>query len=172
MPEAADYLKEHAPETLLLAAGGIADGRGLAAALLLGADGVVVGTRFWASAEALTSAGHTEKAIAAGGDATIRTRVLDSLRGVPWPKEYSFRMMKNRLTGEWSDREAEAFQKYGALSAEYAQARERHDLEMEAVVCGEAIGLLKDRPPAAEIVESMAVQAANLLRKGGSLHFD
>src|SRR6185437_16130010 len=50
VPEAADYLKQRSPDTLLLAAGGIADGRGLAAALILGADGVVVGTRLWASA--------------------------------------------------------------------------------------------------------------------------
>ena len=54
VPEAADYVKQHSPKTLLLAAGGIADGRGLAAALMLGADGVVVGSRLWASAEALT----------------------------------------------------------------------------------------------------------------------
>lgn len=54
VPEAADYLKRRSPKTLLIAAGGVADGRGLAAALLLGADGAVVGTRLWASAEALT----------------------------------------------------------------------------------------------------------------------
>ena len=54
VPEVADYLAARSPDTLLLAAGGIADGRGLAAALMLGADGVVMGTRFWASAEALT----------------------------------------------------------------------------------------------------------------------
>ena len=52
VPEAADFPKQHSPETLLLAAGGIADGRGLAAALMLGADGVLVGTRLRASAEA------------------------------------------------------------------------------------------------------------------------
>ncbi len=54
VPEVADYLARHSPTTLVLAAGGIADGRGLAAALMLGADGAVVGTRFWASEEALT----------------------------------------------------------------------------------------------------------------------
>lgn len=83
VPEAADYLKQHSPETLLLAAGGIADGRGLAAALMLGADGVVMGTRLWASAEALTPRMHTDKAIGVTGDSTIRTKALDALRGVP-----------------------------------------------------------------------------------------
>ncbi len=53
VPEIADYLAHAAPDTLLVAAGGIADGRGLAAALMLGADGVLVGSRFLASTEVL-----------------------------------------------------------------------------------------------------------------------
>src|SRR6201987_1795199 len=129
VPEAADYLKHHSPETLLLAAGGVADGRGLAAALMLGADGVVVGTRLWASAGALTAPADTNRAIGVTGDSTIRTKVLDALRGVPWPKEYSFRFLKNKLTDEWADREAEAFRAFGTLSAKYAQARAQNDLD-------------------------------------------
>lgn len=168
VPEAADYLKQHSPETLLLAAGGIADGRGLAAALMLGADGVVVGTRFWASAEALTPTSHTEKAIGATGDGTIRTKALDALRGVPWPNEYSFRFLKNKLSDEWADRESEAFRKFGTLSEKYARAREQNDLDTLAVVCGEAVGLLRDRPSAASVVTSMVAQAVNLLRNGQS----
>jgi nitronate monooxygenase len=171
VPEAADYLKQRSPETLLLAAGGIADGRGLAAALMLGADGVVVGSRFWASDEALTPKLHTDKAIEASGDGTIRTRALDAVRGVPWPKEYSFRFLKNKLADEWADRESEAFRAFGSLSTKYAQARDQNDLSMVAVVCGEAAGLLRDRPSAASIVKSMAAQAADLLRNGGNLNF-
>ena len=171
VPEAADYLKQRSPKTLLIAAGGIADGRGLAAALMLGADGVVVGTRLWASAEALTPKAHTDKAIGKSGDATIRTKVLDALRGVPWPREYSLRFLKNKLTDEWADREAEAFRAFGALSAKYAQARAQNDLDTVAVICGEAVGLLKDRPTAESIVKSMAAQAANLLLNGGKLKF-
>ena len=171
VPEAADYLKQHSPETLLLAAGGIADGRGLAAALMLGADGVVVGTRLWASAEALTPKSHTDKAIGATGDRTIRTKTLDALRGVPWPREYSLRLLKNKLTDEWADREGEALRAFGTLSAKYAQARAQNDLETVAVICGEAVGLLRDRPPAEALVKSMASQAADLLRNGGKLTF-
>lgn len=171
VPEAADYLKQHSPETLLLAAGGIADGRGLAAALMLGADGVVVGTRLWASAEALTPKSHTNKAIGVSGDSTVRTKTLDALRGVPWPREYSFRTLKNRLTDEWADREGDAFRAFGTLSEKYAQARAQGDLDTVAVVCGEAVGLLTDRPSAETIVNSMVVRAAYLLRKGAALNF-
>ncbi len=171
VPEAADYLKQRSPRTLLIAAGGIADGRGLAAALMLGADGVVVGTRLWASAEALTPKAHTDKAFGVTGDSTIRTKVLDPLRGFPWPREYSFRFLKNKLTDEWADREAEAFRAFGTLSAKYAQARAQNDLDTVPVICGEAVGLLRDRPTAESIVKSMAAQAANLLRNGAKLKF-
>src|SRR5271157_2412004 len=132
VPEAADYLMQYSPETLLLAAGGVADGRGLAAALMLGADGVLAGTRFWASAEALTPRSHTEKAIAATGDGTVRTKTLDALRGVPWPREYSFRFLKNKLSEEWVGRENEAFRAFGTLSEQYTQARARNDLDSVA----------------------------------------
>jgi nitronate monooxygenase len=171
VPEAADYLKQRSPKTLLIAAGGIADGRGLAAALMLGADGVVVGTRLWASAEALTPAAHTDKAIGVTGDSTIRTKVLDALRGVPWPREYSFRFLKNKLTDEWADRESEAMGAYGSLAERYAQARARNDLDTVAVTCGEAVGLLRSRPTAESIVKSMAAQATDLLRNGAKLTF-
>ena len=171
VPEAADYLKQRSPETLLIAAGGIADGRGLAAALMLGADAVVVGTRLWASAEALTPKAHTDKAIGMTGDSTVRTKVLDALRAVPWPKEYSFRFLKNKLTDEWADREAEAFGALGTLSERCDQARAQNDLDTVAVICGEAVGLVRDRPSAEQIVQSMASQAADLLRKGSNLKF-
>jgi nitronate monooxygenase len=171
IPEVADYLKRYSPETLLLAAGGIADGRGLAAALMLGADGVVVGSRFWASAEALTPKAHTDKAFGVTGDSTVRTKVFDALRSVPWPKEYSFRILKNELTDEWASREGEAFDVFGSLSGKYAQARAQHNLQMEAVVCGEAVGLLGDRPSAESIVNSMVAQAEELLHRGGTLNF-
>ena len=171
VPEAADYLKKHSPETLLLAAGGIADGRGLAAALVLGADGVVVGTRFWASAEALTPKSHTDKAIAATGDSTVRTKSLDALRGTPWPREYSFRFLKNKLSEEWAQRENEAFAAYGSLAEKYQEARAKNDTDMVAVVGGEAVGLLNDRPSAQSIVKGMVDQAASVLRQGGTLEF-
>jgi nitronate monooxygenase len=171
VPEVADYLAKRAPKTLLLAAGGIADGRGLAAALMLGADGVLVGTRFWASAEALTPQAMTDRAARATGDETVRTKAIDALRGVPWPKEFSFRVLKNKFTDEWAHREAEAAAATGSLAKAYAEARERQDLDMYLTVAGEATGLLHDRPSAASIIESMVTQAESLLKRGASLDF-
>ncbi len=168
VPEVADRLAKRAPQTLLLAAGGIADGRGLAAALMLGADGVLVGTRFWASQEALTPQSMVERAIAGTGDDTVRTAAVDALRGVDWPPEFSYRVMRNRLTDEWADREAEARAAFGSLREAYARARAANDLDMVATIAGEAIGLIHDRPSAASIVESMASQARELLARAGT----
>lgn len=171
VPEVADYLAKHSPKTLLLAAGGIADGRGLAAALMLGADGVLVGTRFWACAEALTPQAMIDRAVRATGDDTVRTKAIDALRGVPWPEEFSFRVLKNKFTDEWAHREAEAKAARGSLASAYTEARKRQDLEMYLTVVGEAAGLLHDRPSAASIIESMVAQAEALLKRGTSLDY-
>ena len=171
VPEVADYLAKRAPKTLLLAAGGIADGRGLAAALMLGADGVLVGTRFWASAEALTPQAMMDRAVRASGDETVRTKAIDALRGVPWPQEFSFRVLKNKFTDEWAHRETEAAAARGSLASAYAEARKQQDLDMYLTVVGEAAGLLHDRPSAASILENMVTQAEALLKHGASLDF-
>jgi len=170
-PEVADYLSKHSPTTLLLAAGGIADGRGLAAALMLGADGVVVGTRFWASEEALTPPGATDRAISATGDHKVRTTAIDSLRGVPWPEEFSFRVVRNKFTEQWAHREAEAAAEFGSLAGAYANARSRQDFDVVAIVAGECVGLIRDRPSAASLVDAMVTQAQSLLARGATLDF-
>lgn len=171
VPEVADYLAEHSPTTLLLAAGGIADGRGLAAALMLGADGVLVGTRFWASEEALTPLAMTERAVRATGDQTVRTKAIDALRGVRWPDEFSFRVLKNKLTDQWAHREAEAAAAFGSLAADYADARSRQDLDVLVTTAGEGVGLIHDRPSASSIVEAMVAEARGLLERGATLDF-
>ena len=166
VPEVADYLARRAPATLLLAAGGIADGRGLAAALMLGADAVVVGTRFWASAEALTPKAATDRAVLATGDDTVRTKAIDAVRGVPWPEEFSFRVLRNTLAQEWAHREAEAARMFGSRATEYAAARAREDVDEVAIIAGECVGLIRDRPSAAAILESMMKEARSCLQRG------
>jgi nitronate monooxygenase len=169
VPEAKDFLAKRAPDVLLLAAGGIADGRGLAAALMLGADGVLVGTRFWAADEARTPPAMVARAIAADGDQTVRTKTIDRLRGLSWPEEFSFRIMHNRLTKEWAHREEESRARFGALVAQMAEARARSDIEALPIVAGEAIGLIRTRLPAAEIVASMVAEAEAALKSGAAL---
>jgi nitronate monooxygenase len=169
VPEVADLLAKRYPQVLLLAAGGIADGRGLAASLTLGADGVLVGSRFWAAEEALTPPAAAARAIAADGDQTVRTTALDSLRGVPWPAEFSFRVMRNRLMDEWSHREKEAAADFGAMKEAYNEARLRGDLDIAATIVGEAVGLIHARQPAAEIVSSMVAEAEAVLARGARL---
>ena len=169
VPEAKNFLEKRAPEVLLLAAGGIADGRGLAASLMLGADGALVGTRFWAAEESLTPPPMVARAVAADGDQTVRTACVDHLRGVAWPEEFSFRVMKNRITDEWAHREAETRGKFGAFKTEYAEARARGDLEVLPTVAGEAIGLIDVRLPAAKIVATMMAEAEAALKSGTAL---
>jgi nitronate monooxygenase len=171
VPEVADHLARRSPSTLLLGAGGIADGRGLAALLMLGADGAVVGTRFWSSQEALTPAAATERGKVASGDDTVRTTALDALRGVAWPREFSFRVLKNKMTDDWAHRETEAAAAFGSLTQAYAEARTRHDLDVVATVAGEGIGLVRDRPSAAAIIGSMVAEARAALERGTTLDF-
>ena len=89
VPEIADFIAAKSPDTLLCAAGGIADGRGLAASLMLGADGVLIGSRFWASEEALVHPNMLEAAFNSTGDDTVRSSVMDIARRLNWPDRYT-----------------------------------------------------------------------------------
>ena len=89
----------------VVAAGGIADGRGLAAALALGAAGVSMGTRFTASRESLWDQAMKAATLAAGGDQTEQTRVFDVVRGAPWPAIYPGRALRNAFSARWHGRE-------------------------------------------------------------------
>jgi len=165
VPEAADYLAKHAANTVLVAAGGIADGRGLAAALMLGADGVLVGSRFWASREALVPASFHAAAIAAGGDGTVRQSAADIVRGYAWPPEFDARVLKNAFTERWHGRDEELRATAGKLAGEYTAGVARGDAQNAGVFVGEAAGLIHDVPAAAEIVTRLVTEAVALLER-------
>jgi len=167
VPEVADHLALHAPDTVLLAAGGIADGRGLAAALMLGADGVLVGTRLWASREALVKEGHHRAILATAGDGTLRTRIPDIVRSLPWPAGFTARIRRNAFTGRWHGREEALEAAVDEEGPRYAHAVQAGDPEEAAVWFGEAAGLVHAIEPAAEIVERMAAEAIARLRAQG-----
>ncbi len=167
VPEAADLLARESPDTLLLAAGGIADGRGLAAALMLGADGVLVGTRFWASREALVHERHHAVAVAATGDDTIRSSLPDIARRLDWPKPFDIRVHANAFIGQWTGREAQLRAAIETEAPAYREAFMEGDADKAAAIFGEAAGLIADVPPAGEIVERMVAEAAALLGRAG-----
>jgi nitronate monooxygenase len=165
VPEIADYLAGAAPNTVLAAAGGIADGRGLAAALMLGADGALVGSRFWASAESLTPESLQAAAIAADGDSTIRTTVVDVTRRIDWPKPFTARVLKTRFAMDWHGREGELAEPETLTreEARYWQAYRTGDVENTCVLTGEAVGLIRDVAPAGDILWRMVREAEALI---------
>lgn len=163
VPEAADLLAEHSPRSMLLAAGGMADGRGLAAALMLGADGVLVGTRLWASSEALVHPRHHAAIVEANGDETIRTSVVDIARQIPWPRGFTARVRRNAFTRRWHGHEDELERNVAVEGPRYRQASTEGDPENAAVWFGEAAAQIGAIEAAGTIVGSMAREAADLL---------
>lgn len=163
VPEAADLIAAQSPNTLLVAAGGIADGRGLAAAIMLGAEGVLVGTRLWASNEALVHPRHHEAILQASGDDTIRTSVVDVARQLPWPRGFTGRVRRNAFTQRWHGREELLAQSAAVEAPRYRQAFAEGDPDNTGVWFGEAAGLIAKVEPASAIVERMAAEAADLL---------
>ncbi|MFA7665030.1 MAG: nitronate monooxygenase [Burkholderiaceae bacterium] len=164
VPETADWLAGHAPDILLLAAGGIADGRGLAAALMLGADGVLVGTRLWASHEALVAERHHEAIVATDGDGTLRTTVPDIARQLQWPRGFTARVRRNAFTQRWHGHEEELRRQIAVEGPRYRQAFAAGHPDDTAVWFGEAAGIIHAIEPAGAIVERMASQAAQRLQ--------
>ena len=162
VPEIADYLAEAAPTTVLVAAGGIADGRGLAAALMLGADGVLIGSRFLASAEALVKPASQDVAIAVDGDSTVRTTGADIARKTGWPRSFTARMMKPRSIDDCHGGEP-------ALADSDVMDREgdRYVTAMQSgntgISVGEATGLIHDVRPAGDLLRTIAGDAERLL---------
>ena len=152
----------------VVAAGGIADGRGLAAALALGAAGVSMGTRFTASRESLWHQAMKAKTLAAGGDQTEQTRVFDVVRGAPWPTIYPGRALKNAFSERWNGHE-------DALAADQKRQEEAYlatapnDFATRVVWAGEGVDLVKDIPTASEIIERIIAQATSTLMQGARL---
>ena len=151
------------PGVVVVAAGGIADGRGLAAALMLGADGVLLGSRFYASQEAAGHAAAKQRLVDATGDQTVRGILFDLARRNVWPAPYTGRVLKNQFSEQWRGREAELMQNLDTEATRYAEARAAGDFDTAALIAGEAVDLIDDIPPAGDIVRRVTAQAAALL---------
>lgn len=151
----------------VVAAGGIADGRGLAAALALGATGVTLGTRFYAAQEALSDAAAKRLLVESNGADTQRTSAFDKLRGPAWPAGYDGRALRNTTFERW----AQVADDEGArqrLSGDYRGAAE-DDYDVKALWAGEGLDLIHEIAPVAEIVAALLAQAEQILRSGSQL---
>ncbi len=147
----------------VVAAGGIADGRGLAATMMLGASGVLLGTSFYASQEADGAEAAKRRICAASSGSTARGIIFDLSRNNVWPAPFTGRCLINDHARRWIGREVELMQNVAAVAAEYARAKAAVNFYVAAVIAGEAVGLIHDIPPAAEIVERIAAEAEQLL---------
>ena len=163
VPEVADYLAAHAPHTLLLAAGGIADGRGLAAALMLGADGALVGSRLWATAESLAATGAKTQATHTSGDGTARSAVFDILRRKNWPAPYDFRAIRNNLHRQLETHIDALRANPDAARADYDAGVKAGDFSRAHATVGEAVGLITDVPPARDLIARISEQTVNAI---------
>jgi nitronate monooxygenase len=152
--------------TPVLAAGGIASARGLAAILAAGAAGAWLGTPFLACPESLLADKARARVLAAGENDTVYTRVFDIASGYPWPPEYGERVLANRFSAEWAGREDElalddtARQRLG-------EARRANDYDLAEIDAGQGVGLVRAERSAAEVVEDLTSGALELLERWG-----
>jgi nitronate monooxygenase len=152
----------------VVAAGGIADGRGLAAALSLGASGVSMGTRFTATVESRWDQAMKEEAVASGGDQTAQTRVFDIVRGAAWPEIYPGRALRNDFFDQWHGKEEALQEQQGQVEAGYL-ASPANDFRQRVVWAGESVDLVRDIPTAREVIERIVDEAVAVLQGGATL---
>lgn len=155
--------------TPVVAAGGIADGRGLAAALMLGAQGALIGTRFYATPEALGTQAAKQRIVAANGSDTARTRVFDIVRDYAWPSPYTGRALRNRFMERWSGREGELAIAPDSERAAYWDAVRDGDCDTAVVWASEAVDLINSVESAASVVARISAEAEAQLHRGAGL---
>jgi nitronate monooxygenase len=147
----------------VVAAGGIADGRGLAAILMLGADGVWMGTRFVASVESTGKEWDKQQIVQAGTDDFVQTRVFDILRDAPFPEEIAERILRNQFTATWHGREDEVIARKQELVSQLDAAAAAGDTTFARVLAGSSAGLVHGIEPAADIVRRIVAEAEAIL---------
>lgn len=159
VPEVVDLIGPGVP---VVAAGGIADGRGLAAALMLGASGVLMGTRFYATQEAAGAQAAKERIRAATGDDTLRSIVFDISRRNVWPAPFTGRCLRNSHADRWFGRELELMRHLEVESTKYAAARSDEDFDVAAVIAGESSGIVREILSTHEVVQRVMREASAL----------
>ena len=147
----------------VLAAGGIADGSGLAASLALGAEGVLLGTRFLATPEAPVPPSYKRAILESDGHDTLLTEIADIAYGLVWPGAMS-RVVRNRFIERWAGREWEVRQRRNEIATGLRAARERDDAAESNLQMGQTAGLITAIVPAAQIVHEVVAEAERIIR--------
>jgi NAD(P)H-dependent flavin oxidoreductase YrpB (nitropropane dioxygenase family) len=147
----------------VLAAGGIADGHGLAAALALGAEGVLLGTRFMATPEAPIHANFKQAIVKSDGHDTILTEIPDIASGRVWPGAMA-RAQRNKFIERWAGREWALRQHVREAGQAALEARRAGDIDNAPLGFGQDAGLIDSIKSAAEIIQAMGAQAEEIIR--------
>jgi nitronate monooxygenase len=147
----------------VVAAGGITDGRGLAAALMLGAAGVSMGTRFLASSAARSNPAEAAALVAGSAGDTVRSPVFDVVRGPAWPEGHDGRALRNRLTERW-----EHHPDHHELEALY-RASEHDDYSVRPLWAGEGLDLVTAIDDPSTIIDRTVDEAIGRLRSARSM---
>jgi nitronate monooxygenase len=163
LPFLASVVERH-PDVPVLAAGGIADGRTLAAALVAGADGAMLGTAFLATPEAVeVDDGYKRLIVDSDGGDTVLTQAYDIVAGLPWPAYISDRVRKNGFTAEWAGREQELRSRRDEIARDAAPTG-RLDPDVDAIRYGQSAAFVDAVRPAADVIRAVVDDATELLR--------
>lgn len=146
----------------VLCAGGIADGRGLAAALALGAEGVLLGTRFMATPEAPIHANFKRAIVESDGHDTVLTEIPDLASQRVWPGAMS-RAKRNKFIERWAGREWALRQDAGGVGKEAAAARASGDVENASISYGQDAGLIESIKSVKEVVQDIVAEAEGII---------
>jgi len=156
------------PNIPVIVAGGIADGAGIAGALVLGADGVLLGTRFLATDEAPFPDGYKRAIVESDGHNTILSQIPDVAAGQVWPGAYA-RVLRNAFIEEWIGREGELRRNLNEVRQSLQAARAAGDAKRGSLLMGQDAGLIDSIEPAGALVERLAAETEAILRERGAL---
>ncbi len=148
----------------VLAAGGIADGHGLAAALALGADGVLLGTRMMATDESPIHPNFKQAIVRSNGHDTLLTEIPDIASGRVWPGAMS-RALRNAFIERWAGREWALRRDQREAAKAVLEARRSGDADNASLLIGQDAGLIDSIAPASEIIETMVAQAEKIIQE-------
>jgi len=152
----------------VLAAGGIASPRGVAAALAAGADGVWVGTCLLASPECDNTELARSRIVQAQETETVLTRAFDVGQGIPWPPQYPGRALRNRFTDQW-DAQVDALAQNEGARQQLREAVAWKNYDLAHLYAGEAVGMVTRQQPAGEVIRQLGDGAEQLLHDRSSL---